>query len=100
MQVSESDESKKEYYDIVKKERKSAILALPGNPTKMRVGKTGNLVLPRNLDRNPDIRERYWLTLLLIQLKNYWSPRILMQQSIQSAERRPSAQKLSPYKSP
>jgi hypothetical protein len=27
---------------------KSAILALPGKPTKMRVGKTANLVLPRN----------------------------------------------------
>jgi hypothetical protein len=74
--VSESDESKKEYYDIVKKEPKSAILALPGNPTKMRVGKTGN----------PYIRERYWLTLLLIQLKNYLPPRILLQRSIQSAD--------------
>jgi hypothetical protein len=83
--VSESDESK-EYYDIVKKERKSVILALPANPTKMRVGKTGNLVLPRSLGGNPDIRERYWLTLLLIQLKNYLPPRILLQRSIQSAD--------------
>jgi hypothetical protein len=80
-----SDDSK-EYYDIVNKERKSAILALPENPTKMRVGKTGNLVLPRNPGENPDVRERYWLTLLLIQLKNNLTRSILLQRSIQSAE--------------
>jgi hypothetical protein len=80
-----SDDSK-EYYDIVNKKRKSAILALPGNPTKMRVGKTGNLVLPRNPGGNPDVRERYWLTLLLIQLKNNLTRSILLQRSIQSTD--------------